>query len=60
MRGDAPEPELLLDIVIDDNMYVDVKDVIDNMLLAEAEGLAIISFIFADCCYIGVVAAVWD
>ena len=57
MRGDAPA---LDSIVNDDDICVDAYDVIDIMLLAEAEGLAIISFIFADCCYIGVVAAVWD
>ena len=52
MRGDAPA---LDSIVNDDDICVDAYNVFDIMLLAEAEGLAIISFIFADCCYIGAV-----
>ena len=40
MRGDAPA---LDSIVNDDDICVDAYDVIDIMLLAEAEGLAIIS-----------------
>ena len=57
-RADTPEPDTLV-LVCDDVIdTIELIDVINDIFVPE--GLAIIPITVADCCSIGVVAAVWD
>ena len=55
-RADTPEPDTLVCDDVKDT--IDHIDVINDVFVPE--GLAIIPITVADCCSIGVVAAVWD